>query len=88
MYNKLNSLCDLLTLQTLINTVPVSTGQRHSRVLIRMVKCSFWGKRVIHLGATFVMLISLFSALAWLITTEQRFNDQVTKVSLIIQVNF
>ena len=79
--NILNSLCDDF------NIVPVSTGQRHSRVIIRMVKCSFWGKRAIHLGATFLMLISLFSLFAWLITTEQRFSHQVIKVSLIIQVN-
>jgi len=39
------------------------------------------------LGATFLVLFSLLSLLAWLMKTDQRFNYQVIEVSLIIRVN-
>lgn len=85
--NILKSLCDFLTLQSLTSFLFVLV-KGILEFSIRMVKCSFLGKSAVHLGATFLLLISLtvLSLLAWLTTTEQRFNLQVIKVSLIIQL--
>lgn len=85
--NILKSLCDFLTLQSLTSFLFVLV-KGILEFSIRMVKCSFLGKSAVHLGATFLLLISLtvLSLLAWLTTTEQRFNLQVIKVSLITQL--
>lgn len=83
--NILKSLCDFLTLQSLTSFLFVLV-KGILEFSVRMVKCSFLGKSAVHLGATFLLLISLLSLLAWLTTTEQRFNLQVIKVSLIIQL--
>lgn len=85
--NILKSLCDFLTLQSLTSFLFVLV-KGILEFSVRMVKCSFLGKSAVHLGATFLLLISLtvLSLLAWLTTTEQRFNLQVIKVSLITQL--